>query len=64
MPCCLPRLGDCDVANGGCNSLASLLVVNRSLRELDLSNNRMDDRGILRLMESLERPDCALEQLV
>ncbi|XP_025771184.1 ribonuclease inhibitor isoform X1 [Puma concolor] len=57
-------LGDCDVANGGCNSLASLLVVNRSLRELDLSNNCMDDRGILRLMESLERPDCALEQLV
>lgn len=52
------------MANGGCDGLASLLAVNRSLRELDLSNNRMDDRGILRLMESLERPDCVLEQLV
>lgn len=52
------------MANGGCNSLASLLVVNRNLRELDLSNNCMDDLGILRLLESLEQPDCALEQLV
>ncbi|XP_077629512.1 ribonuclease inhibitor [Crocuta crocuta] len=57
-------LGDCDVANSGCNSLASLLVTNHSLRELDLSNNCMDDLGILRLVESLEQPGCALEQLV
>uniref|UniRef100_A0A673TGS6 Ribonuclease/angiogenin inhibitor 1 n=1 Tax=Suricata suricatta TaxID=37032 RepID=A0A673TGS6_SURSU len=57
-------LGDCDVANSGCTSLAALLAAGRSLRELDLSNNCMDDLGIRRLMESLERPDCALEQLV
>nr|XP_055156828.1 ribonuclease inhibitor isoform X2 [Nyctereutes procyonoides] len=57
-------LGDCDVANDGCASLASLLLANRSLRELDLSNNRMNDQGIRRLMESVEQPGCALEQLV
>eukprot|EP00071_Canis_lupus_P011433 XP_005631766.1 ribonuclease inhibitor [Canis lupus familiaris] len=59
-----PSLGDCDVANDGCASLASLLLANRSLRELDLSNNRMNDQGIRRLMESVEQPGCALEQLV
>ncbi|XP_047547498.1 ribonuclease inhibitor isoform X2 [Lutra lutra] len=57
-------LGDCDVANDGCASLASLLLVNRSLRELDLSNNCMNDQGIRWLMESVEQPSCVLEQLV
>ncbi|XP_030876374.1 ribonuclease inhibitor isoform X1 [Leptonychotes weddellii] len=57
-------LGDCDVANSGCASLASLLLANRSLRELDLSNNCMDDQGILQLMASVEQPGCTLEQLV
>ncbi|XP_011235826.2 ribonuclease inhibitor isoform X1 [Ailuropoda melanoleuca] len=57
-------LGDCDVANSGCASLASVLLVNRSLRELDLSNNCMGEEGILRLMESVEQPGCVLEQLV
>lgn len=59
-----PSLGDCDVANDGCASLASLLLVNRSLRELDLSNNCMNDEGVQRLMESVEQPSCVLEQLV
>ncbi|XP_025717873.1 ribonuclease inhibitor isoform X1 [Callorhinus ursinus] len=57
-------LGDCDVANGGCASLASLLLANCSLRELDLSNNCMDEQGILQLMASVEQPGCTLEQLV
>lgn len=57
-------LGDCDVANGGCASLASLLLTNRSLRELDLSNNCMDEQGIQRLLDSVEQPSCVLEQLV
>lgn len=52
------------MANGGCASVASLLLANRSLRELDLSNNCMDDQGILQLMASVEQPGCTLEQLV
>lgn len=52
------------MANSGCASLASVLLVNRSLRELDLSNNCMGEEGILRLMESVEQPGCVLEQLV
>ncbi|XP_044115818.1 ribonuclease inhibitor isoform X2 [Neovison vison] len=57
-------LGDCDVADEGCASLASLLLVNHSLRELDLSNNCMSEQGVRWLMESVEQPGCTLEQLV
>ncbi|XP_059008734.1 ribonuclease inhibitor isoform X1 [Mustela lutreola] len=57
-------IGDCDVGDEGCASLASLLLVNCSLRELDLSNNCMSEEGIRWLMESVEQPGCMLEQLV
>ncbi|XP_030706735.1 ribonuclease inhibitor isoform X5 [Globicephala melas] len=57
-------LGDCDVTDGACGGLASLLLTNRSLRELDLSNNGLGDAGVLQLLGSLEQPGCALEQLV
>lgn len=63
-PCPPPRLGDCEVTDSGCSSLASLLLANHSLRELDLSNNCMGDPGVTQLLESLEQPGCALEQLV
>lgn len=59
-----PRLGDCDVTDNGCSSLATVLLHNRSLRELDLSNNCMGDSGVLRLVESVRQPSCALQQLV
>lgn len=52
------------MTNSGCSSLASLLLANRSLRELDLSNNCVGDPGVLQLLGSLEQPGCALEQLV
>ncbi|XP_052051841.1 ribonuclease inhibitor isoform X2 [Apodemus sylvaticus] len=57
-------LGDCDVTNSGCTSLAAVLLANRSLRELDLSNNCMGEAGVLQLLESLKQPSCALQQLV
>ncbi|KAK2490167.1 hypothetical protein MC885_021696 [Smutsia gigantea] len=57
-------IGDCEVTDSGCSSLASLLLANHSLRELDLSNNCMGDPGVMQLLESLEQPGCALEQLV
>lgn len=52
------------MADEGCASLASLLLVNHSLRELDLSNNCMSEQGVRWLMESVEQPGCTLEQLV
>nr|CAI9704839.1 unnamed protein product [Rangifer tarandus platyrhynchus] len=57
-------VGDCELTNSSCGDLASLLLANRSLRELDLSNNALGDPGILQLLGSLEQPTCGLEQLV
>ncbi|XP_076971346.1 ribonuclease inhibitor [Tamandua tetradactyla] len=57
-------LGDCDVTDRGCAALAALLLSSPSLRELDLSNNPMGDPGVLQLVQSLQQPGCALEQLV
>ncbi|CAO2583846.1 Ribonuclease inhibitor [Lemmus lemmus] len=57
-------LGDCDVTDNACSSLAAVLLANRSLQELDLSNNCMGDLGVLQLMESLKQPSCTLQQLV
>ncbi|XP_027809278.3 ribonuclease inhibitor isoform X2 [Marmota flaviventris] len=57
-------LGECNVTDSGCDTLATALLVNRSLRELDLSNNCVGDPGIQRLVESLRQPGCVLEQLV
>lgn len=57
-------LADCDVTDGGCRTLATVLLANCSLRELDLSNNCIGNPGVLQLMESLRQPSCALQQLV
>lgn len=52
------------MTDSGCSSLATVLLANHSLRELDLSNNCMGDTGVLQLLESLKQPSCALQQLV
>lgn len=57
-------LGDCELTNSICSSLAALLLTNHSLRQLDISNNCMSDPGILQLAESLQQPSCTLEKLV
>lgn len=64
LPCCPNRLGDCEVTDEGCSSLASLLLANHSLHELDLSNNCMSELGVLKLAESAQQPSCPLEKLV
>lgn len=64
LPCSPPRLGDCEMTNSGCSSLAALLLTNHSLRQLDVSNNCMSDPGVLQLAESLQQPSCTLEKLV
>ncbi|XP_037373213.1 ribonuclease inhibitor [Talpa occidentalis] len=57
-------LSDCEVTDSSCGSFASLLLANRSLRELDLSNNGLGDPGVLQLLGSLEQPECSLTQMV
>ncbi|XP_038620252.1 ribonuclease inhibitor [Tachyglossus aculeatus] len=57
-------LGNCELSDACCATLASVLLVNRSLKELDLSNNIMGDPGIKELVASLKQPDCRLQQIV
>ncbi|XP_051980537.1 ribonuclease inhibitor-like [Xyrauchen texanus] len=54
----------CDLTDQSCSALASVLSSNSSsLRELDLSNNDLQDSGVKLLSDALNSPHCTLEIL-
>uniref|UniRef100_A0A667X0Y9 NACHT domain-containing protein n=1 Tax=Myripristis murdjan TaxID=586833 RepID=A0A667X0Y9_9TELE len=58
------RLSGCKLSERSCEALASVLSSqSSSLRELDLSNNDMQDSGVELLSDGLESPHCRLEAL-
>uniref|UniRef100_A0A8C2I8E5 Uncharacterized protein n=1 Tax=Cyprinus carpio TaxID=7962 RepID=A0A8C2I8E5_CYPCA len=59
------RLSNCGVTAEGCAVLASALRSNPSrLRELDLSENKLQDSGLNLLSDGLKDPHCKLEKLM
>ncbi|XP_067833180.1 NACHT, LRR and PYD domains-containing protein 12-like [Heptranchias perlo] len=57
------RLQDNGLTAACIENLASSLNANRSLTELDLSDNQLGDLGVSQLSEALRNPDCMIQKL-
>ncbi|KAI4886210.1 hypothetical protein NFI96_006550, partial [Prochilodus magdalenae] len=57
------RLPSCKIGKKSCEHLGSALLVNSSLKQLDLSNNNLQDSGVELLSAVLKSPHSKLEIL-
>ncbi|KAL1251653.1 hypothetical protein QQF64_019449, partial [Cirrhinus molitorella] len=56
-------LHSCDLTEKSCSALATVLKSNPSLKELDMSNNNLQDSGVKKLQHGLENTHCTLQKL-
>ncbi|XP_074854067.1 NACHT, LRR and PYD domains-containing protein 12-like [Carettochelys insculpta] len=56
-------LGCCRLTSACCEDLASALKTNQSLKELDLSGNKLGETGIKLLCKGLKHQNCSLQKL-
>ncbi|XP_020507989.2 NLR family CARD domain-containing protein 3 [Labrus bergylta] len=57
-------LSGCNLSGRSCEAMSSVLSSkSSSLRELELSNNDLQDSGVKMLLTGLESPNCSLETL-
>ncbi|XP_051864843.1 NACHT, LRR and PYD domains-containing protein 3-like [Pristis pectinata] len=57
------RLGRNRLTYSGCEDLASALSTNRSLTELELSENNLGDLGVNLVSAALRNPECKIQKL-
>ncbi|XDV15849.1 hypothetical protein PO909_015820 [Leuciscus waleckii] len=57
------KLRRCEITDEGCAALTSALRSNSHLRELDLTENIIGDKGLTLLSDGLKDPHCKLEKL-
>uniref|UniRef100_A0A8C2EGM5 Uncharacterized protein n=1 Tax=Cyprinus carpio TaxID=7962 RepID=A0A8C2EGM5_CYPCA len=57
------QLCGCGLKEESCSALATVLRSNSSLKELDMSNNNLQDSGVKKLQNGLEDKNCTLQKL-
>ncbi|XP_042639132.1 NACHT, LRR and PYD domains-containing protein 11 [Orycteropus afer afer] len=63
--CKLENLGleECRLTSNCCETLVSVLIKNKSLKKLNLLGNKLDEKGIVKLLQGLGHPDCMLQTI-
>ncbi|XP_069461448.1 ribonuclease inhibitor-like isoform X2 [Ambystoma mexicanum] len=56
-------IGSCSITDSCCSEIASVLRINQSLTELDLSDNQVGDSGMILLCEGFKHPNCKVPRL-
>ncbi|XP_073721436.1 uncharacterized protein [Misgurnus anguillicaudatus] len=56
-------LSGCGLTEESCSALASVLISKSGLKELDMSNNNLQDSGVKKLLNGLENTNCQLHKL-